>query len=176
MSHRQLSRIEPDRHIQETAPSTGAVSSALVDEVMNTSRVLVAVAARSLGTHGQDITLVQFRALVVLATYGSMRLGELALALLIEPPTATRLCDRLVRKGLIHRQQSPTNRRELEIDLSDEGRAFLAVVNEQRRAEIRQILSSVPAEHHDALLLAFGQFAESAKVFDESHGPSRFEF
>ncbi len=161
---------------EETAPSLGAVSSSLVDAVMNASRVLVAIAARSLRGAGQDVTLPQFRALVVLGTYGSMRLGDLALALLVEPPTATRLCDRLERKGWINRRQSPSNRRELQIELSDAGRRFLDTVNDYRRAEVTRILSTVPSAYRDTLELAFDRFDEYSRTFDATHGPSRFEF
>ncbi|MFC7655431.1 hypothetical protein ACFQV8_01700 [Pseudonocardia benzenivorans] len=39
----------------------------LVDAVMTASRVLVAVAARSLAAVDEDVTIAQYRALVVLA-------------------------------------------------------------------------------------------------------------
>ena len=43
---------------------------ALVDAVLGASRVLVAVAARSLADAGEDVTLTQYRSLIVLASRG----------------------------------------------------------------------------------------------------------
>ena len=74
------------------------------------SRALVGVAARSLGAIEDSITLPQYRALVLLASRGEENVGVLADALAIHPSTATRLCDRLARKGLIERNTSAESR------------------------------------------------------------------
>ncbi len=42
----------------------------LVDAVLSASRVLVAIAARSLADVGEEVTLTQYRSLVVLASRG----------------------------------------------------------------------------------------------------------
>ena len=75
----------------------------VVDAVLGASRALVAVAARSLANVGEDVTLAQYRVLVVLASRGPQRLADLATALAVDRSTATRMCDRLVRKRLIGR-------------------------------------------------------------------------
>ena len=64
------------------------------------SRALVGVAARSLAGVEEQVTLVQYRALVLLDA-GPQNVGTLAKALGIHPSTATRLCDRLTTKGLV---------------------------------------------------------------------------
>ncbi|HYV60725.1 MAG TPA: MarR family transcriptional regulator, partial [Acidimicrobiia bacterium] len=65
----------------------------VTDAVLDASRALVAVAARSLAGVADDVTLPQYRALVVLATEGAQSLGELAAALGVHTSTATRMCD-----------------------------------------------------------------------------------
>ena len=55
------------------------------------------------------------------ATADNGSVGELAQELRISPSTATRLCDRLVRKQLVRRDVDPTNRREVAISLSSRG-------------------------------------------------------
>ena len=42
----------------------------MVDAVLTASRVLVAIAARSLADAGEEVTLTQYRSLVVLASRG----------------------------------------------------------------------------------------------------------
>ena len=71
-------------------------SEQVVDAVLRASRVLVSVAVRSLAAADHDVTLPQYRALVVLASRGPQRPTELAEALAVHPSTITRLCDRLV--------------------------------------------------------------------------------
>ena len=79
---------------------------AAVDAVLTASRTLVAVATQSLGAAAEDTTIAQYRALVVLASRGPQRMTDLAAALGVTPSTAGRMCDRLLRKGLIRRTAS----------------------------------------------------------------------
>jgi DNA-binding MarR family transcriptional regulator len=55
--------------------------------------------------------LTQVRALVVVASRGSVTLGELATAANLHLTRAIRLCDRMVVKGLLNRVDDPANRR-----------------------------------------------------------------
>ena len=73
----------------------------LTDALLTASRVLVAVSARSLAGISDEVTLAQYRTLVVLASRGPQTLQALATELEVVPSTATRMCDRLVRKGLV---------------------------------------------------------------------------
>ena len=70
----------------EVNPKTvGAGQESVVDAVLNASRVLVAIAARSLADAGEDVTLTQYRSLVVLASRAA-ELAELADAVAVTPP------------------------------------------------------------------------------------------
>ena len=102
-------------------PSAGAPDE-LVDTVLAASRALVAVAARSLAAAGDEVTLPQYRALVVLAARGPQGTADLASALAVNPSTATRMCDRLVRKGLVRREPDPRDKRGVLVTLTDLGR------------------------------------------------------
>ncbi len=120
---------------------------AVVEAVLGASRVLVAVAARSLAGVGDDVTLPQYRALVVLASRGPQRVADLADALGVTPPTATRMCDRLVRKGLVRRRTSRDDRREVHMALTSTGRLLVGEVTRRRREEIEGILARIaPAD------------------------------
>ena len=118
----------------------------IVDAVLTSSRVLVAVAARSLADLDEEVTLTQFRSLVVLASRGPQTMAALAEALGVTPPTASRLCDRLVRKGLIRRRADRADRRQVRVALTEPGRRLVDVVTERRRQELARLLSSVPPD------------------------------
>lgn len=135
---------------------------AAVDAVLTASRSLVAVATRSLGAAAEETTIAQYRALVVLASRGPRRMVDLAEALDVAPSTAGRMCDRLVRKGLIRRHRQPGDRRAVRIALTAPGRDLVAEVSERRRAELARLLGALPPEEHEPVIAAFRAFAAAA--------------
>jgi DNA-binding MarR family transcriptional regulator len=139
-------------------PSTRPVDE-LVDGILSASRALVAVAARSLATVAEDVTLAQYRALVELASRGPLRSADLALALHVDRSTATRMCDRLVRKRLVTRRRVDEDRRAVRISLTPAGRELVAEVSRRRRAEIGRIVKRMPASHREWVSDALHAFA-----------------
>jgi DNA-binding MarR family transcriptional regulator len=135
--------------------------SELADAVMRASRVLVAVAARSLGAAG-DVSLPQYRVLVLLAGRGPQRAVDLAAALGVNPSSATRLIDRLARAKLIRRHRLAADRRSYRIGLSPTGRELVAEVSRRRRQEFERLLANLPAEQHDLVITALGAIADAA--------------
>ena len=130
--------------------------------MLTASRVLVAVAARSLAAHEGEISLQQYRALVVLASRGPQRPVDLAQALGVDPSTTTRLCDRLVDKRLISRRRQGDDRRAVRLDLAAAGRRLVDRVTAARRNEIEKILTRVPAQKRKDLVEAFVAFGDAA--------------
>jgi DNA-binding MarR family transcriptional regulator len=134
---------------------------AVTDAVLLSSRVLVAVASRSIAAVDDAVTLPQFRALVVLDVR-DQNVGELAHELRIQPSTATRLCDRLVRKGLARRNVDDANRREVTVSLSSSGRSLVREVTARRRREIELIMAKVPAAQRFMIVKALTAFCAAA--------------
>jgi DNA-binding MarR family transcriptional regulator len=134
----------------------------LVDAFIAASRALVAVAARSLGGLDDDVTLAQYRALVVLWTRGPRRAADLADALEVTPSTASRMVERLVRKGLVGRSRSDEDRRTVSLELTAAGREVVQQVIEHRRREISGILEQMPTRGRKALTATLRAFAEAA--------------
>ena len=144
-------------------------SESVVDAVLLASRVLVAVAARSLSDIAEEVTLTQFRTLVVLATEGAQSLAGLAQAVGVTPATATRMCDRLVKKRLVHRRAEPGNRRQLRLVLTKKGLALVDAVTDRRRGEIERIMNGIPADDQAVLVQALRLFSEAAGEAPEQY-------
>ncbi len=142
--------------------AAGRGGDELVDAVLGASRALVAVAARSLATVAEDVTLAQYRVLIELAARGPQRLADLATALGVERSTATRMCDRLVRKRLVHRRRTNQDRRGVRVSLTTAGGELVAEVSRRRRAEIAAIVERIPNAHRRPVLNALRAFAEAA--------------
>ncbi len=158
-------------HAAKTLPGD---TDSVADAVLRMSRALVAVAGRSLAAVDADITLGQFRALVVLAKVGPLTMGDLAEALGVHRSTATRLCDRLVRKQLVRRATAASNRREVLVSLAGHGRRLVDDVTRMRRAEIAEIMQRMPPGDRAGVVSALSVFAEAAGEPPEA--PSSFRW
>lgn len=137
------------------------VSDDAVDALVSASRALVAVSARSLADV-DDVTLPQFRALVVIAGRPHATVSQLADRLDIHPSTATRLCDRLVRKGLIRRVERDVDRRETEIVLTSRGRRLVERVTQRRRRDLSAIAERMSEQQVRGAIAALTAFAAAA--------------
>lgn len=137
-------------------------SDAVIDSVLAASRVLVAVAARSLSDIAEEVTLVQYRTLIVLASRGPQNLAGLAEEVGVTPATATRMCDRLVKKDLIARSTVPGDRRHVHLDLTARGVALVTTVTRRRRREIGKIVSAINPEERAVIVQALSRFAAAA--------------
>ncbi|MGI5272750.1 MarR family winged helix-turn-helix transcriptional regulator [Nonomuraea sp. CA-218870] len=140
--------------MSESADDLAAVTSA----VLTATRLLVGIAARSLGAVAERVTLSQFRMLVVLATRGQTKLVTMAELLNVNPSTAMRMADRLAAAGLVVREVNPLNRRESLMRLTPEGRRVVDEVTARRRAEIAAIVARMSPEQCRSLVTAMNAF------------------
>lgn len=149
---------EPD------APGSASADEpeAVVDAVLTASRVLLGVAARSLGDVAEEVTLPQYRTLVILAAGGPQRIADLADALDVNASTASRMSDRLVRKRLVHRARGRRDRRIVRLALTPDGRDLVDQVTTRRRAEIARILRDVPATQRQTVVSGLRAFAAAS--------------
>jgi len=134
----------------------------LVTGLLTASRVLVGVSARSLAEVEDTVTVTQFRTLVVLDTHGEVNLNRLAELLGVTASTAMRMVDKLIAAELVTRQSNPSNRREVQLDLTPAGRSLVRKVTDKRRAEIGRIVGAMPATKRDGLVAALQAFADAA--------------
>jgi DNA-binding MarR family transcriptional regulator len=148
------------------------VDEAAVDAVLTASRALVAVATMSLGAAAEDTTIAQYRALVVLASRGPQRMAALAAALAVTPSTAGRMCDRLVRKGLIRRQRARADRRTVQVSITAAGLQVVNQATARRRELIAGILAKLPARQQPAVADALQAFARAAGEIPDSLWPA----
>lgn len=148
----------PNRHSEQLS---GEDLSAVISAVLTGSRLLVAIAARSLGAVEDKVTVPQFRMLVVLAGHGETKLVTMAELLNVNPSTAMRMADRLAAARLILREVNPNNRRESLMRLTAEGQRIVDQVTARRREEIAAIVSRMSSDQRWALISAMKAFTEA---------------
>ena len=123
---------------------------------------MVGVAARSLAGVDADVTLAQFRTLMVLASRGPQRAVDVATELGVNPSTATRMCDRLVRKGLIRRSRRAGDRRAVRLTLTPAGRELVDEVTRRRREELSRLVAAIPPASYAELAATLWAISDAA--------------
>ncbi len=116
----------------------------LVEALLLVSRAMVGLAGRSLSGLPAEVTLPQFRAMVVLASRGPQRVLDISQELGVNPSTGTRMCERLAGKGLLARERDDDDRRQLRVSLTETGRKVVDEVTRRRREELRRIVDTLP--------------------------------
>src|SRR5580698_4553026 len=158
-----------DRSTEDVAVTEEAVKpkiqspeEQLAEAIILAGRAMAGVAARTVAQATDDLTLPQHRTLVVLAEQGPRHLADLAQALGVSPSTATRMCDRLVRKRLITRTRDEVDRREVDLALTNAGRALVDEVAHRRKSELRKLVGEVGKDERERLIAALRSVAEAA--------------
>jgi len=146
----------------ETLDMPDAAADPVVDAILQASRALVAITARSISAVNQEVTLPQFRSLVVLATAGPQTVSALADRLAVHASTMTRMCNRLVARGLVVRAPSAVDRREVVIALSTMGTTVVENVMTARRKELEDVVRRMCDDDRMAVVVALNKFAQTA--------------
>lgn len=101
----------------------------------------VAVTARALQASGADLTLVQWRLLVVLASREEPQsVGMVAAGVGATSSATSRLAGRLVGRGLVNRQRDPDDGRSSLLSLTPRGADLVALVLAHRQAWLRHLV------------------------------------
>ena len=80
----------------------------------------------------QDLTMAQFRALMVLAKEQPLTIGTLGDRLKVGLPAASRMVDRLVQDGLAERADDPADRRRALVRLAARGQESVSQMHQGR--------------------------------------------
>lgn len=134
----------------------------LVDALGALGRALVGITARALAAAPTEVTIGQYRALVVLGTTGPVRSAALGAELGLSPSATSRLVDRLVRRSLVDRTPSAVDRREVEITITAEGWDLVRTVMAARDEELASLVEVVAPSRRAAAARALAVVAEAA--------------
>ncbi|HWG98563.1 MAG TPA: MarR family winged helix-turn-helix transcriptional regulator [Pilimelia sp.] len=148
-------------------PSAAQPDHAVLAGLLAVSRALVGLTARSLSELPTELTLPQYRVLLVLAAHGPLRAGDLATELGLAPSTVTRNCDRLVRRGLLRRFRRPEDRRGSWLALTGSGTELIGTVQRHRRDQVASLLSRADPPAPERFAAGLAALAEAAGELPE---------
>jgi DNA-binding MarR family transcriptional regulator len=133
-----------------------SVETDLVEIVRGLARL-----ARMLERNCQDLTLSQYRVLIMVAT-GDQRASKLAGRLALSKPTITAAVDGLVERGYLKRSEVAADRRASQLDLTPAGQAALVSTDKSMVAALERLLARC-----DDPALALSGVAQLSAALDE---------
>jgi len=153
--------------MQRTTKTVQATREDVIEALLLAGRAMVALAGRTLADVDGEVTLTQSRTLIVLASRGPQRITDIAADLGVAPSTATRMCDRLARKGLIRRYRTAADRREVRLSLTRPGEDMVRKLSQSRRDELARYVDSIPPRAYAHLVEALRSFGSEAGELPE---------
>ena len=120
------------------------LASALAVSVMRLAR-------RLRQERDSDLTATQLSALGTIRRYGPLTIGALAAHERVQPPSMTRTVGCLLDRGMVTREADPTDRRQVVVVLSDEGRTLIDAERRRRDAWLAQRLRELSPADRDVL-------------------------
>ena len=148
--------------MQRRPADTEGPSADQIDAVLRASRALVGIAAESIAAVDDNVTVPQWRVLVMVDSRGPLNLAAVAAGLDVNPSNASRICDRLIKAGLLDRRESATDRRNITLTLTAAGRRLVTKVVRHRRRAITRVLRGMAPKDRELLATALDQFAAAA--------------
>jgi DNA-binding MarR family transcriptional regulator len=129
------------------------IEEQLVDIILSNQMELIKVLQRSIVPRWLhlDISPAQIRVLFVLAHTGPVTMGTIAEKLGVGLPTASHLVEKLVRAQLVNRNEDPTDRRHMLVQLTTQGDELIGHLQRDRQALLRSWLSKLTQEELIAL-------------------------
>jgi DNA-binding MarR family transcriptional regulator len=113
-----------------------------------------------------DITIAQLKTLFFVASEGSTNTKRLAEELGVTPSNVTGIVDRLVRHGLLSRQENPEDRRMLELQVTDKGEAILNGLRERTVSSMSKVLARMSPEDLSFLARGLSSLVKAAKAYE----------
>lgn len=101
-----------------------------------------------------SVTITQLMTLGTLSKFGPMSAGELAAHERVQPPSMTKILGALEEHGLSRREQHPSDRRQIIIEVTEAGRELLTQEGKLRDAWLAEKLLTLPAQDRDLLARA----------------------
>lgn len=143
--------------------------AAETDAVLAACRLLVAVSVAALEALDEEVSLTQFRILLVIASRGTATLSEVAHATGLHLSKASRTCDHMVATDLLVRTDDPADRRSLQLRVTPRADQVMADVAKARRRAIVPVLTTMTPARRAELVSVLTDLTEAAGEAEEQH-------
>jgi DNA-binding MarR family transcriptional regulator len=137
------------------------ITADIEEGVLAASRIMVNILAESLMHEKvEGITVPQFRILDMIYSRTD-KPSEIARMLDVSPPAITFLLERLEERGLLKRVFSTSDRRRIELELTEAGRDLVKRVNACRKRHLKRVLKGMDERARSQLESSLRDFSRS---------------
>jgi DNA-binding MarR family transcriptional regulator len=147
----------PDTGLPQTDAGTQPADAGLATAMrISVSRLARRLRVERLGLGGTETALsdIQLAALAALERNDSMTPGELAEYEKVQPPSMTRVIAVLEERGLVRREPHATDRRQVLLTVTADGRTLVQRVRRRREAWLAQRLQELTPTEREILQAA----------------------
>jgi DNA-binding MarR family transcriptional regulator len=123
------------------------------------TRALVGITLQSLEALDGQVSMPQFRLLLVASGLGRVPSSRVAAEAMMTPSSVTRLADKLAAAGLLERGNDPRNRSVVTLEITRAGLDMVTRVLERRHELLAGILSQMTPEEREAAARTALRFA-----------------
>jgi DNA-binding MarR family transcriptional regulator len=138
--------------------------SASVDEAAS---ALISVFEAAREQAHTRLSASQLQALLAVEREEGLNLNALAERLSVILSSASRLCDRLVAAGVLDREPSSADRREVILTVTNAGQALLDELRLDRQRRLEEVLAAMSPAARDALLRGLREFGHAAGTLED---------
>jgi DNA-binding MarR family transcriptional regulator len=118
--------------------------------------------SQSMDFVGVDVTMSQAKVLHLACIHPGSTMSWIAQQLHVTLPTVSGLVDRLVDHGLLERRDDPQDRRQVIVDLTDEGWSTIGRVQDSGMGSLRSLLERLSSDDLDHLKRGVAALADTA--------------
>jgi DNA-binding MarR family transcriptional regulator len=146
--------------------TSGAVVATTVDaDLVTALRSAVLILGRRMRYQSAgDLSQSELATLGRVSREGPITPGQLARSEHVQPPSMTRLLERLESKGFIERTPHPDDRRQVLISMTDAGREYSRRIREARAAWLSAHLERLDEADRDAIAAAADALVRLAEL------------
>jgi DNA-binding MarR family transcriptional regulator len=154
--------------VNESADELSGTGAGQVAALELLTRALVGITLQSLEVLDAEVSLPQFRLLLILSGLGRVPSSRLASELKMTPSSVTRLADKLAAAGLLARGTDPRSRSIVTVEATSAGLELVTRVVGRRHELIAAVLDGMSDDERAAaarLALRFAGLAADATAF-----------
>lgn len=112
------------------------------------------------GQPSRDLTLPQLTTLLGVRDGGEMSLKEIARATGVSAPSASTMVERLVEYGLLNREHSRVDRREVRVSISKAGKHIVEQVEQQLLQSLIELLEKMGPDYAEKWCEVYSKLSE----------------
>ena len=150
---------EPDAEVWQQAAAILKTIVALRHRIIARHAEIASAVGRTLSC--QSFTIPQMNMLMAVCDLGHATVKELAEALQVSPPSASTMVERLVELGMLTREQSQVDRREVDIRIAPDFEESVAGIRKQILQLVVELFEKIGPEYTRMWSEVFARIGEA---------------